>query len=192
MLSCSDQTESAKRHLLVTSPIRHSSTVILCCSSLPARCSAISPLSIAIPPCVAAYATTHVPTCSSSMRSGICLIRTVMPTCCSSLSAAATKTRAQLLLRIDHLANGTRSSLTPPASSPWSTASSTTPRSSLSKGIPTVSRKPRNEPNSAPTNAGRRSHDQTQDPLAPRHPAPVANPDQLDTREGPRRLRNHR
>src|SRR5262249_12535623 len=66
-------------------------------------------------------------------------------------------------------------------------ASSTTPKSSPSTETPTASRKPRNDPSSAPANAAGQSHDQIRNRLAPHHL--VANPDLLDTRASLRRLR---
>src|SRR5579864_350070 len=93
-----------------------------------------------------------------------------MPTCCSSSSAAVTSTTARSSPPTGPSPNGARSFQTPPASSPWSIAWSTTPRSSPSRANPIASRKPRNEPTSVRANAAKPSHEQSLEPAATHHP----------------------
>src|SRR6266436_3726117 len=72
-----------------------------------------------------------------------------MPTCCSNSSAAVTSTTARSSPPTGHSPNGARFFQTPPASSPWSIAWYTTPRSSPSRANPIASRRPANDPSSA-------------------------------------------
>src|SRR6202008_4994910 len=74
--------------------------------------------------------------------------------------AAVTSTTARSSPPTGPSPNGARSFQTPPASSPWSIAWSTTPRSSPSRANPIASRKLRNEPTSVRANAAKPSHDQ--------------------------------
>ena len=93
-----------------------------------------------------------------------------MPTCCSSSSAAGTSTTARSSPPTGPSPNGARSFQTPPASSPWSIAWSTTPRSSPSRANPIASRRPRNEPSSAHANAAKPSHEQSLERAAAHYP----------------------
>src|SRR5947209_10485239 len=93
-----------------------------------------------------------------------------MPTCCSSSSAAVTSTTARSSPPTGPSPNGARSFQTPPASSPWSTAWSTTRRSSPSRANPIASRRLRNEPSSAHANDAKPSHEQSLECAAAHHP----------------------
>jgi DNA replication protein DnaC len=66
--------------------------------------------------------------------------------------------------------NGARSFQTPPASSPWSIAWSTTPRSSPSRASPIASRRPANDPSSAHANDAKPSHEQSLERAAAHYP----------------------
>ena len=139
-------------------------------------CSAISPHSTAIPPCAGACATTPARTLLVIDEVGYLSYSNRHADLLFELITRRYENKSTLVTTNRRSPNGARSFPTPPASSPSSIASSTTPRSSPSRANPIASRKPTNAPSRRHANAAGPNHDAASFQAGPAIPAPLNIP----------------